>query len=354
MRLPVQKICCQKELEVKVSFGLPTCMEGMMYPVPFASPEQMIELAQHAEKLGYHSVWGNDHMTTQRYVRSEFEQPPRFWELLVTLSFAAAETTKIGIATGVLVPAMRTDIVVLAKQLSTLDHFSGGRLLVGLGVGAYREEFEALQPKRTVHRGKLLEESVQALQLLFSERVSSWAGTYYEFENVEMFPKPLQQPLPIYIGGNNVNAVRRAALYGQGWMGAGMPANQLGKSVKLLRETAQEAGRDPGEIDIAPQFAACIGRSFEEAEKFFQGSQMYKHLVSLSGTTLKDQVAAGANFTEISLIGSADQILEKIDRLRQAGATHISGLLFPANTVQELKDQMQQFAEAIIPRVKDW
>ncbi len=117
------------------SIGLPTCMEGMMYPVPFAVPHQLIELARHAEELGYHSVWGNDHMATQRYVRAEYAAPPNFWVLLITLSFVASNTEKLRIATGVLASPLRRDIVVLAKQLATLDWFSGGRLLVGVGVG---------------------------------------------------------------------------------------------------------------------------------------------------------------------------------------------------------------------------
>jgi probable F420-dependent oxidoreductase len=338
---------------MRVSFGLPTCMEGMMYPVPFVSAEQIVELAQFAEALGYHSVWGNDHMTTQRYVRAEFDNPPNFWEILITLANVAARTTTLHIATGVLVPAMRRDIVVVAKQLSTLDHFSQGRLLVGMGVGAYREEFEALNPDWQVHRGNLLEESVQALQQLFSQRHVSWQGEYHHFEDVEMYPKPVQDPLPIYIGGNNQNAVRRAALYGQGWMGAGMPPDQLRQSVDRLYQIAADNGRDPSQIDIAPQFVACIASNYEQALQTFRHSQMYKHLVSLSSTTLKDQVAAGARFEEIDLIGGADDILEKIERLREAGATHISGLLFPANSLSELKEQMQRFAEEVVPQVAD-
>ena len=70
-----------------VSAGLPTCMEGMMYPVPFAAPEDIVRIAQHAEKFGYHSVWGNDHMTTQKYVRDEFSTPPNFWEPLTTYAY---------------------------------------------------------------------------------------------------------------------------------------------------------------------------------------------------------------------------------------------------------------------------
>jgi probable F420-dependent oxidoreductase len=314
--------------------------------------QEIVELAQFAEALGYHSVWGNDHMTTQHYVREEFEQSPRFWEVLITLSYIAAETTTLGLATGVLVPAMRRDIVIVAKQVATLDHFSNGRVLLGMGVGAYREEFEALNPGWKVHRGDLLEESVQALQRLFSQSPASWEGAYHHFQDVDMFPKPVQEPLPIYIGGNNANAVRRTALYGQGWMGAGMPASQLAAAVNRLRQIASENGRNADEIDVAPQFVACIGNSHEQAMSHFQNSQMFKHLVSLSGTTLKDQVAAGFDFAEIDLIGTADEIIEKVEALRQAGATHISGLLFPANSVAELRDQMQQFAEDVMAHVQ--
>lgn len=336
---------------MRFSYGLPTCMEGMMYPVPFATPKQIVELAQHAEELGYHSVWGNDHMTTQRYVREEYEKPPNFWEILITLSYIAAKTTKLGLATGVLIPAMRRDIVVVAKQLATLDHFSGGRLHVGLGIGAYREEFEALQPNWQVVRGDLLEESIQALQMLFTHRTASWNGTYYHFEDVEMYPKPQQEPLPFYVGGNNPNAVRRTALYAQGWMGAGMPPGQLKQAVEKLRDTAENNGRDPDQIDVAPQFVACIGDSHEQALDKFRASQMYNHLISLSSTTLKDQVEAGAKFEEIDLIGSADEIIEKVAVLEEAGATHISGILFPANSINEMKDQMQRFAEQVMARV---
>ena len=88
---------------MRVSLGLPTCMEGMMYPVPFISPEQIIEIARLAETLGYHSVWGNDHMTTQKYVREKFSQPPNFWEPLITYSFIASRTKTLKFGTGMLV-----------------------------------------------------------------------------------------------------------------------------------------------------------------------------------------------------------------------------------------------------------
>jgi probable F420-dependent oxidoreductase len=332
---------------VTVSAGLPTGMEGMMYPIPFAEPDVVIKVAQAAEALGFHSVWGNDHMTTQHYVRAEFATPPRFWEPLVTYAFVAAHTTTLRLGTGVLVLPMRRDIVVLAKQLTTLDHFSGGRLELGVGIGAYREEFEALWPDSAAHRGAMMEEGVAALQQLFAERLASFDGSYYRFRDVELWPKPRQTRLPVYYGGNSVNHLPRVARSADGWIPAGMEPARLGDMVRRLRELASEAGRDPSAIAIAPQYIVHVGDRHEAALARFRQSQMYKHLLSLRRSTLKQQ--AGLSMEDINIVGSFDAALEKAMRIREAGATHFLGLYFAANDVTELLEQMQMFAEAIMP-----
>ncbi|MCC6890848.1 MAG: TIGR03619 family F420-dependent LLM class oxidoreductase, partial [Hyphomicrobiales bacterium] len=237
------------------SVGFPTGMEGLTYPIPFSDPESLVQIAQRAEALGYHSVWGNDHMTTQNYVRAEFPVPPRFWEPLVTYSFLAAHTTKLRFGTGVLVLPMRRDIVVTAKQIATLDHLSNGRAEIGVGVGAYREEFEALWPDANrVHRGDMVEEGVQALQLLFSERVASFEGKYYRFKDVELYPKPKQKRLPIYFGGNNPAHLRRTAESADGWVPAGLPLETLRRMVGELKQMTEAAGRRFSDLQIAPQY----------------------------------------------------------------------------------------------------
>jgi probable F420-dependent oxidoreductase len=332
-----------------VSAGLPTCMEGMMYPVPFASPEDLVRIARHAETMGYHSVWGNDHMTTQRYVREEYPQPPNFWEPLITYAYLAASTTTLRFGTGMLITPMRRDIVVVAKQIATLDHFSNGRFILGFGVGAYREEFEALHPGWRAHRGELEEESIQAIKRLFSDRVASWQGKYYRYEDVEMYPKPLQNRLPIYVGGNNPNAYRRAAWYGDGWLPAGMPVDHTRERVAKFHALVEEAGRSIEDMDVAMQLIAYVGPSHEQALDRFRRSQMYKHLVSLSGSTLKDQ--AGTRHEETNLVGTAGEVVEKIERFREAGVTHLCGTYFCADTVSELLDQMQVFAEEVVPHL---
>ncbi len=333
-----------------VSVGLPTCMEGMMYPVPFAGTEDIVKIAKLAESLGYHSVWGNDHMTTQRYVREEFPQPPNFWEPLITYAYLAAETTTLRFGTGMLITPMRRDIVVVAKQVATLDHFSNGRFLLGFGVGAYREEFEALNPDWEAHRGELVEESIQALKLLFEERSASFQGKYYHYEDVEMFPKPKQDPLPLYVGGNNPNAYRRAARYGHGWLPAGMPVEHAREGIADFKELLDQQGRSFDEVDVAMQLITYIGPTHEQAVERFHRSQMYKHILSLTASTLKGQV--GTKHEETNLIGTADEVVEKAKKFAEAGVKHLCGTYFCADTVDELTDQMQIFAEQVAPQLK--
>jgi alkanesulfonate monooxygenase SsuD/methylene tetrahydromethanopterin reductase-like flavin-dependent oxidoreductase (luciferase family) len=132
---------------MKFSVCLPTGFEGVMYPVPFVAPEDFVRLAIACERLGYHSVWGNDHITTQRYVRDLFPgTPPSFYDVMTVLSFCAAATKTIKVGTALAILPMR-DPFWLAKQAATLDQLSGGRLILGLGIGAYREEFRAWAPR---------------------------------------------------------------------------------------------------------------------------------------------------------------------------------------------------------------
>ena len=331
------------------SVGFPTGMEGLTYPISFSNPEDLVSIAQRAETLGYHSVWGNDHMTTQHYVRAEFPVPPRFWEPLVTYAFLAAHTTKLRFGTGVLVLPMRRDIVVTAKQIITLDHLSNGRAEIGVGIGAYREEFEALNPDGKVHRGDMVQEGVEALRLLFSQREASFDGKYYKFKDVELFPKPKQTRLPIYFGGNNKAHLQRTAESGDGWIPAALPHETLRRMVAELKEMTEEAGRKFSDLQIAPQYIVHVGRDHDKAIARFRQSQMFKHLESLKKSTLKGQ--ASLNFEDINLVGGIDAVISRGAALREAGVTHFLGLFFAVNSVSELLDQMQFFAEEVRPKI---
>jgi probable F420-dependent oxidoreductase len=328
---------------------IPTCIEGMMYPVPFARPEDVLPTALLSERLGYDSVWGNDHMTTQRYVQREFAEPPNFYEPLITFAYCAAQTTRLRFATGILVLPMR-HMAVVAKQVATLDQLSGGRVILGVGTGAYREEYEALFPDaRDVHRGTIVEEGIQALRLLFTERRATYRGRYVRFEEVECFPKPRQAPMPIYAGGNHPEVRRRAGQYCEGWMPAVLSPEEIARGVEDIQRAAAKAGRDAGAIDIAPQFAVSIGRTHEDAQRRFRASQLYKHLESLRATTLREQTGG---YEQRNLIGSPEEICERIRAYSRAGVTTCSGMLFVANTVPEMQEAIELFGREVIPNFR--
>ncbi|MFZ0216806.1 MAG: TIGR03619 family F420-dependent LLM class oxidoreductase, partial [Candidatus Dormiibacterota bacterium] len=273
---------------MKFGVGIPTCTAGMMYPPPFASAEEVVRVALEAEQLGYYEVAGNDHLSTQRYVREAFSHPPDFFEPLITLSYIAAQTSVLRLMTGVIVLPSRQPVV-LAKQVATLDQLSGGRLILGVGLGAYREEFEAAMPDlSSAPRASLLREGIDALRVLFTERRASYVGRYHRFRDVEMYPKPQQNPLPIYSSANSDGAIRRAALQCEGWLPAGINPARLREGRQKLRTIAAAAGRDPDQIVIAPQLTVCLGRTTEEARDRFEHSQLYHHLLSLARSTMRD------------------------------------------------------------------
>ena len=290
---------------MKFSISLPTCFEGVMYPIPFVEPGDFVRMAKLCERLGYHSVWGNDHITTQRYVRELFPgTPPNFYELLTVLSFCAAATTTLKVGTAVAIPPMR-DPFWLAKQAATIDQLSAGRLILGLGVGAYREEFAAWAPRisPTARRGEMLDEGIALMQRLFTETRVTHQGKYYACRDVEMFPKPAQKPFALWVGGHNLANVERAARVGTGWLPGWRPWPELEERIKSLKAKAAELGRDPAEIEIAPQFSLTIARTAEEAERRYMESGLVAHRKSLAytGRDLSKQVIA-------NLVGSPDLI----------------------------------------------
>ncbi|MBX3519216.1 MAG: LLM class flavin-dependent oxidoreductase [Xanthobacteraceae bacterium] len=332
---------------MKFSVCLSTGFEGVMYPIPFAGPEDFIEQGKLCERLGYDSVWGNDHVTTQDYVRNLFpDTPPNFYEPLIVLAAIGAVTTKLKLGTALCVLPMR-DPVYLAKQVISLDQMSNGRFILAVGLGAYREEFQAWAGSRAAksRRGDMMDEGLKSLDMLFTEKSASFEGKYYSFKDVEMFPKSRKQPFPLYIGGHNLEALERAARYGQGWLPGWRPLNELAERIVKLKERAAELGRDPAEIEIAPQFSVTIDKTMEAAEKRYMESGLVAHRVSLAytGRDLSHQVVA-------NLVGSPDVILEKVAKLKSIGIDHCSALMFPANSVSEMNDQIEWFAKDVMAK----
>ena len=327
---------------LRFGLGVPTATEGMMYPVPYADAADAVHLAVEAERLGFESVWGNDHVSTQQYVRREFADPPRFWDPFSYLSFVAARTERIRLATAVAVMPFRHPALV-AKQAATLDHLSGGRMVLGVGIGAYREEFEALHPGSPLHRGDHADEYLDALALLFGERRASYRGRYVRFEDLESHPKPLQEPLPILSGGNSLGARRRAARV-QGWLPACL--NPAEYAAGLAEISGEAGGSLPAGFEAALQLVVAVGDTHEDAVARFVSAQVHRHLTSLGDSTMRGRL--DDDLVSRNLVGTPDDVAGRVAEYAAAGVGTFAGLLFAADTVAETLDQMAAFAEGVI------
>lgn len=331
---------------MRFGLGVPTGTEGLMYAVPYADIDQAVELARAAERLGFDSVWGNDHVTTQRYVRADFDQPPRYYDVFAYLSYVAAVTTRIRLGTAIMVLPFRHPVVA-AKQAATLDQLSHGRAVLGVGIGAYREEFEAMHPGTQLHRGQHAEEAISALQRLFTERSASFHGKWVAFEDVESYPKPFRGHLPLLSGGNSPGSRSRAARLADGWLPACLSVDEVRSGVRLIRDEAEQHGRElPGDFDVALQVGVSVAPTREQARRRFESSQIFRHLLSLSKTTLKDQGVD--DLFSRNLIGTPQDVAEQVEAYREAGVTTMAALLFAADSVEETLDAMAQFSEEVI------
>ncbi len=336
----------------KINFGvgIPPGTEGLMYPIPFAKARDNIRISQKAEEFGFDSVWGNDHVSTQHYVRKEFPKPQNYYAPLLILTAIAENTKRIKVATALLVVPFRHPVNI-AKELTTLDHLTDGRLLVGVGIGAYREEFEAMngEKAKAVKRGDYLDECLTVLHKIFREDVVTHKGEYFDIQSLQSYPKPLQNPFPFYIGGNSPQGWERTARFATGWLPAVLTPGEIKKACDAIRSYCDTYQRDFNQIDIAPQMGVSIGKTQEEAIAKFKRSQLNKHLESLKKSTLKNQDPG--QIAERNLIGSPQQILDQIGAFIKAGVTTFSALLFAVNTVDEFIESMQFFAEEVIRKI---
>jgi len=218
---------------------------GFVVPNNFGveNPGDLIELAIHAESLGFDSVWVNHHVLNVGYVRDRLGNAP-YHDALVTLTWIAAHTKAIRLGTSVLVmPYLHP--MVLAKQLATLDHLAQGRLIVGLGVGSLPEENAALGVPYD-SRGSYGDEFIQVLQALWTEQAATFKGQFFSFEGLITSPKPLQQPHPpIVVGGNRPPALRRAGRLADGWHPMNLTPDGVRKRLPSIRAEEAKAGRRP-------------------------------------------------------------------------------------------------------------
>jgi probable F420-dependent oxidoreductase len=229
----------------------------------FSRPELFAELARDCETLGFESIWTVEHVVIPQphmpYPGSKDGQMPGGDEVpipdpLIPLAYAAAITTKLKFSTGVIILPQRHPLY-LAKQLATLDLLSNGRMMVGIGSGWMKEEFDSLQIPFNL-RGARTDESIQAMRILWSEPVATFQGNHFHFHDVKSYPKPVQKNgIPIHIGGHSLAAARRAGRFGDGFFPTLTSPEKLKELFAVTREEAKKAGRNPATIEFSAMAA---------------------------------------------------------------------------------------------------
>jgi len=236
-----------------VKFGIVFANTG-----PFVDGAAAAEMARAAEAAGFESLWTVEHVVVPSGYESTYPYDPSgkmpggeefdIPDPLVWLTWVASATSTIRLATGILILPQRNPVV-LAKELATLDHLSGGRVELGVGVGWLEEEFDAIGVP-FAERGRRTDDHVAAMRALWGQEKATYHGEFTSFDDCISRPRPVGGSIPIHVGGHTDIAARRAGRLGDGFFpGKGSPQD-LARSRELVRATATEHGRDPDAIEL--------------------------------------------------------------------------------------------------------
>ncbi len=240
--------------------------------------DNLLILAQKAEALGFDSLWVPDHIVIPTTIRSRYPYndtgrfpipaEASFLEPLSVLGFLSGVTKRVRLGTWVLVLPHRNPIVT-AKMLATLDVLSQGRIVLGAGIGWMEEEITLLGApfKR---RGTLSDEYLRAMKELWTQPDPHFEGQFCRFSGIKCEPKPLQQPLPVWIGGHSARAMRRVVELGDGWLAVPKSLAAFQESYEALKASALRAGRDMQSIGvrIGPAYVNSVDALVGEMKKY--------------------------------------------------------------------------------------
>jgi alkanesulfonate monooxygenase SsuD/methylene tetrahydromethanopterin reductase-like flavin-dependent oxidoreductase (luciferase family) len=334
-----------------IMFGV----EGPNYPW-----STILDVAVTAEKVGFDSYWTPDHLVATGVRR---------WDALEawsTLTALAVNTKKIKLATGVS-DTYRYHPASLAQKVATLDAISGGRAILGIGIG----EAMNLVPYGIPYDKPIArtEEALEIIKKLWSEDFFDYEGNYYKLRKAFIQPKPsvpvsetkFRPTVPIFVAASSPRTMEMVAKYGDGWLPANLPTNEYGEDLERIRAMAKKFGRNPDLIEPAHFTYVAIGKDKDAARKAVlpQAKMLLlsrPKIIEKLGFTpptwmetaqkLPDEVVDKSPY----IIGTTDDAIEKIDEYVKAGCRHfvINFQVSPS----ELKETSKLFAEKVIPHFK--
>lgn len=309
---------------------------GLHLPASSATvkAEELVRFAQQAEVLGFYCLTVADHVIVPKNISvpypytvdGKYPGTGYHLETLMTMGYLAGATQRIRFVTSVMILPYRNPIVT-AKMLASLDVLSGGRLIVGAGVGWMKEEFETIRTEPFEERGKVTDEYIAAFRELWTSDNPTFNGKYCRFSNIAFLPKPVQKPsIPIWIGGHSKQAIRRAARLGDGWHPIGgvptipLEPEDIVKDMSMLREYAEKAGRDPKTIRVALK-----GSLFDREKQITPGKRR-------------------------RFLGSAEEVASDIREYRAAG---VDTMIFDVRrpNINETLERMEWMAKEVFGKV---
>jgi probable F420-dependent oxidoreductase len=281
-----------------------------------AGPDDLLEIARAADRAGFDYLASCDHIGIPRRLAAAMSTV--WYDPVATLAFLAAATERVRLLSHVAIVALRHPLLT-AKQYATLDHLSGGRLVLGVGAGHVQEEFEALGVDFR-GRGAVLDECLDALRAaLGPEEFPEHHGKLYDFEGLGQRPRPAQDRIPVWVGGSSPAAVRRAALRGDGWLPQGDPRDRLPGQIARIGELREKAGaRGPFTVGAI-------------AEPLYVGTPRWE---------------VGRR----TLTGGPQELAESLRAYRAMGVHQIQ-VRFRSRSRSELTDQIAAFGAEVAPEL---
>jgi len=307
--------------EGRLAYGmqLPVQSQSTIYAEEWeagAGPDDLVEIARTADRSGFAYLASCDHVAIPRRLASAMSTI--WYDPVATLAFLAGVTRNVRLLSHVAVVGLRHPLLT-AKQYATLDHLCGGRLILGVGAGHVREEFEVLGVDFE-RRGAVLDECVDALKAaLGPDEYPVHHGKLYDFEGLGQRPRPAQERVPLWVGGSSPAAVRRAAVRGDGWLPQGDPRDRLPEQIARIRELRAQA---------AVQGPFVIGAI---TEPLYVGEP-------------------GWDVGRRTLTGAPEALAESLRAYRAMGVDQIQ-VRFRSRSRSELTDQIAAFGADVAPHL---
>jgi probable F420-dependent oxidoreductase len=305
-----------------VHFGV--TLPNFQYGAP-ATRDHLLAVAQKAEACGYTSAWTSDHIL----VGSAFARYGTLYEALTTLAWVGGQTDRIRLGTSILILPMRNAILA-AKQAATIDDLTGGRFILGVGLGWNEQEYGNVGADWK-HRAKLMDESLEVVRNLWTAERPTFTGDFYRYDDTLFAPKPAQKPAPpIWVGGGSDAAIHRAARFGDNWHGDEVMPDAFASALQKLQANLVRYGRS-------------VAASVRFTVDLFPATGQTRKDAALAGYYMGDQSAVGTR-------GSFANMVAFVRRYRDMGATDFI-CQFEHDTVAQHLDFIGVFATEVIAHI---